>query len=480
MKKRRGESVAEIIIIGAGLTGLSAAYHLEKQGFFDYSIVEQETKAGGLLRSVEENGFTFDYTGHLIHINNPYFREFLEDVTNLANFNLITRNAAIFSHNVLTDYPFQINLHGLPTEVAVECIEGYVQRAQHIKHPKNFYQWVLKHFGTGFGKHFFFQFNGKLLSYDLTKVHADQLGRFFPSTDLRLIIKGTLEKNPPAGIGYNSSFYYPKQGGIEFLIQQLKKQVTKILNIEHRVCAIDTINKIVSYTNGRTETYKTIISTMPLSELLPLIKTSSKTVLHNASQKLVCNTVININLGFSVDNIGNYHWLYFPERHIPFYRMGFWHNLNPTSAPAGKTAVYGEVSYNPKKTSLSQAKDITANTIKHMLNYLKLEPHHVIAKKILTIKHAYVIYDAWRQKNLPILLTTLKELSIHSTGRYGGWKYSGMQEAVLDGKDAAQSSLITLKKPQATIIPAQRASYHTQTLKRRKRHHGSHQTILQK
>lgn len=472
--------MAEVVIIGAGLTGLSAAYHLEKQGFFDYTIVEQEKKAGGLLRSVEEKGFTFDYTGHLIHISNPYFKEFLETVSDLNDYNLTTRKAAIYSHNVLTDYPFQINLHGLPTDVAVECIEGYINRNRHVKNPQNFHQWVLKHFGAGFGKHFFFQFNRKLLSYDLTKVHADQLGRFFPSTDLRSIIRGTIEKKPPAGVGYNSSFYYPKTGGIEFLIQQIKKQLNVPVFTEHKVASIDLINKTISYTNGKTEPYKTLISTMPLSELLPCLQTTSQTALHNAAHKLIYNTVININLGFSVDDIGSHHWLYFPERAIPFYRMGFWHNLNNSAAPQGASAVYGEVSYNPKQTSLAQAEALTNKTVEHMLKYLKVDYSHIVAQKILNIKHAYVIYDTWRQKHIPSLLESLKDQHIHSTGRYGGWKYSGMQEAVLDGKQAATDALVSVKKASQTIIPAQRVLYQTENIKRRKQPHGARQTVLQK
>ena len=79
--------MAEIIIIGAGLTGLSTAYHLEKQGFTDFQIFEKENVPGGLLRSFKSNGFTFDFTGHLLHINNEYFYNFIK----WMNFKLVLR-----------------------------------------------------------------------------------------------------------------------------------------------------------------------------------------------------------------------------------------------------------------------------------------------------------------------------------------------------------------------------------------------------
>jgi hypothetical protein len=39
-------------------------------------------------------------------------------------------------------------------------------------------------------------------------------------------------------------------------------------------------------------------------------------------------------------------------------------------------------------------------------------------------------------------MQALDNYDIHSTGRFGGWKYSSMQEAVLDGKKAAKKTTI--------------------------------------
>ena len=70
--------MADVVILGAGLTGLSTAYHLEQLGFNDYVLFEKDLEVGGLCRSVVSEGFTFDYTGHLLHINDIYFKSFIE------------------------------------------------------------------------------------------------------------------------------------------------------------------------------------------------------------------------------------------------------------------------------------------------------------------------------------------------------------------------------------------------------------------
>ena len=78
---RKGPYVSRVVILGAGLTGLSAAYHFEKNNFFDFKIFEQESTCGGLARSVKHKHFTFDFTGHFLHCNNNYFSHFRTSLT---------------------------------------------------------------------------------------------------------------------------------------------------------------------------------------------------------------------------------------------------------------------------------------------------------------------------------------------------------------------------------------------------------------
>ena len=64
----------EVLIIGAGLAGLSAGYHLGKK---DHIIVEGIERIGGLCKSFQVDGFTFDCTGHLIHFRSEEGRKSL-------------------------------------------------------------------------------------------------------------------------------------------------------------------------------------------------------------------------------------------------------------------------------------------------------------------------------------------------------------------------------------------------------------------
>src|SRR5262245_24479466 len=117
--------MADLVIIGAGLAGLSAAYHAERNGL-DYALYEAGDVVGGCCRTVEREGFLFDYSGHLLHLKDPYFQELIRELL-VDNLNIISRNAVIYSHGVFTRYPFQANLFGLPAAVVKECLQEFVK-----------------------------------------------------------------------------------------------------------------------------------------------------------------------------------------------------------------------------------------------------------------------------------------------------------------------------------------------------------------
>lgn len=457
--------MAKIVILGAGLTGLSSAYHLEQQGFFDYQIFEKEHSPGGLCRSVKHDGFIFDYTGHLLHVNNDYFKSFIHTIVGLENLNPIERKSFIYSCNTYTKYPFQINLYGLPSHVICECIIEFIKRKKHIKKPKNFHEQILKYFGRGIGKHFLLPQNKKVLQYDLKKVAPFWNGRFMPQTSLQQILDGAFTDKPEL-IGYNSHFLYPKAGGIEHLPIQLAKKLRNTVRLNSRACKIDSKKKRIVFEDGHQEQYEKLITTIPLDQLLNILNIPSNRTLKEAQVKLRCTSLVNFNLGIAQPNISEKHWIYFPEKSFPFYRIGFWHNFSRNMVKPGTSAIYGEFTYYFGTKTQTQLANLTKKSIKQVLNLIGLNHADIATEKILHLDRAYVIYDTWRAKHLPTLLSELLTFDIHSVGRFGAWKYSSMQEAILDGKSTAdtmlkEKSFIVQSASKATISRSKHPSVPT-------------------
>ena len=95
-----------IVIVGAGLAGLSTAYHLSST---PYRLYEREEEVGGLCRSYHKDGFTFDYTGHLLHFRQPEIKALVERLL-AGKLQQHSRKSFIYSHRTYTEYPFQVEL----------------------------------------------------------------------------------------------------------------------------------------------------------------------------------------------------------------------------------------------------------------------------------------------------------------------------------------------------------------------------------
>jgi protoporphyrinogen oxidase/glycosyltransferase involved in cell wall biosynthesis len=121
-QKQAEREMEPVVVIGAGPTGLSAAYHLGDEAV----LIEQNDRVGGWCRSIEDKGFTFDFAGHIMFSADPYVHQLYQMLLG-DNVHWQDREAWIYSKNVYTRYPFQGSLYGLPADVIKECIIGAVE-----------------------------------------------------------------------------------------------------------------------------------------------------------------------------------------------------------------------------------------------------------------------------------------------------------------------------------------------------------------
>ena len=302
-----------------------ALWHLQQLGHTDSHLFEKESRVGGLTRSEQLNGFTFDYTGHLLHFKNETVKQLVSQLLD-GNLHSVTRNSWIFSKGVYTRYPFQTNLYGLPPEIIKECILGFVQaRGDNAsgsnagKEPLAFAAWIDSTLGPGIARHFMTPYNEKLWTVPLDELTCEWMGRFVPSTSLEQILNGALT-DQSSNAGYNATFSYPLRGGIEALPQAFAASLTNI----HTGCELahlDLTNRLLHFRNGQRAYFHQLIATMPLPALLRAISNVPAPV-YEAAQKLRFTSVCNVNLG--VDrNISDKHWIYFPNRvlFLPYWLL---------------------------------------------------------------------------------------------------------------------------------------------------------------
>jgi len=425
-----------IIIIGAGLAGLSIARSLS---LGSYRLFEKESSIGGLCRSFQCDGFTFDYTGHLLHGKSSAavktFKKILPE-----QLLRIKRNAAIYVQKRFVPYPFQAHLFGLPTPVVRECVLGFLSapaRRTHIPYHINFRRWVRAHFGAGIARHFFIPYNEKLWCRDLRQLVSSWAARAVPVPTVQEVLRGTLGA-VTSGLGYNASFYYPVRGGIQTFMSALADGIPDITT-GCGVRAVHAKQQMVTLDDGRTQRYERLVSTIPLPDLIAMIEDAPR-VVRRAAAQLSFVSVYNINLGINRPQVTDRHWIYFPDPAIPFYRIGCYTNFTPHLAPAGTSSLYLEIALQPDE-------HVNADTLftrsLHSLRQcgLLLPSDYIVARCDKLIRCAYVVFDAARQQALPIIFSYLHQHHIIPAGRYGRWDYASMHDTILQGQRIARTLL---------------------------------------
>jgi len=421
-----------IAIIGAGLTGLSTAYHLREK---PAAVFEQHDRLGGLCRSASIDGFTFDYTGHLLHLRNPRALRLLHTLLP-GGLTHIVRRAAVYCRGRFLPYPFQANLCGLPREVALECVMGFIEACTAGRSPKsakNFRDWVLATFGAGMSNYFFIPYNEKLWQCNLKKLTSDWAGWSIPRPTLQEVIQGALGIEN-RGMGYNASFYYPRKGGIQILPDALGERV-KSVRLGAGVASVHLGKKVLTLDNGEECSYDCLVSTIPLPRLLSMAR-DLPAAYKKAGPRLSYVSVHNLNIGINRKRVSNYHWIYFPEPEIPFYRVGFYSNFTPHIAPAGTSSLYIEIAAPPASPKKHKALLEESVAALRQCGILK-KGDRIVADQYQKIDCAYVLFDAFRRKHLPAITRYLKDRGVFCAGRYGEWTYSAMEDSLLQGRALA-------------------------------------------
>lgn len=427
-----------ILILGAGLSGLSAAWHLQRLGI-DCQILEKEAEVGGLCRSKEINGsgFTFDSSGHLLHFKNNYA---LRLVKKLVGKNLIRhkRNAWIYSYGKFTRYPFQANLYGLPKQVVKECLLEFLKTHHNGLKTKgnnlSFRRWINNTFGRGIASHFMIPYNTKFWTVSLDELTCEWIDGFIPIPTLNQIVEGTI-KESRQNLGYNAFFWYPAKGGISTISQAFANQIINIFK-GCKATKIDLESKTIRINGNEKERFDFLISTIPLPELRRLLCGLPERI-DAALKNLKWNSIFNLNIGIDRALDNSWHWIYFPEKEFSFFRVGFPQNFSPYLTPSGRGSIYIEVSYslnkpvNKNNIFLRVKKDLRKAGILSRDDRICLEDTN-------DIKYGYPIYDVNYRNSRERILSFLSDNNIIPCGRYGSWRYMSMEDVILDGKITAE------------------------------------------
>jgi UDP-galactopyranose mutase len=487
-----------VVVIGAGPTGLSAAYHLGE----DALLLEANDRIGGWCRSLTQNGFTFDWAGHIMFSNDPYVHEMYRLLLG-DNVHWQNREAWIYSKNVYTRYPFQGSLYGLPPEVIKECIMGAIEarfgspksdvhrngkpacapmagndpkdavsdccadgvaestlprpslNGKHISNgkpgePQNFEEFIYKIWGAGIAKHFAIPYNRKIWAVPLDEMETSWLGGRVPMPDLGEMIEGALSPTPKP-MGPNARFGYPLRGGFQALMNGFLPFVRDQLMLNTRVKTVSPSRRLIGLEDGTQLPYEQLISTMPLPALIRAIGDEAPADVRAAARALRYTSVRCVNLGVGRERLTEKHWIYYPEDTV-FHRIFVQGNASPHCNPPGGFGLTCEITYGPLKPLPCDGDDLIQRCIDDCIKVgFFREDDAILAANQVDLPHAYVVYDHARLRNVTLIREWLAGHDIHLAGRYSEWEYYNSDHAFLAGRKAAEAAQSRMNKSRIPI-----------------------------
>ncbi len=440
------------LIVGAGPTGLGAAWRMRELKHEDFLILERNPYVGGLAASFTDNaGFTWDIGGHVLFSHYEYYDKLLDNVLQ-GQYLEHQRIARVRIAGRWIPYPFQNNIRHLPRELQWECVQGLLPGHRPEKHPENFAQWFDYVFGPGIAKHFMHPYNFKVWATPPEDMGFTWIGERVSVVDLEMILKNLVLELDDVGWGPNRVFSFPLHGGTGAIFRGIAKGVEDKIITECPVTGIDTANRVAHTRRGPVR-YEHLLNTGPLDLLVRELLDQAPDSVRDAAGNLAHNGVYVAGVGVPGTREDDTCWMYFPEDNCPYYRLTNFHNYSPNNVyPAGGArGLMAETSMSAHKPE--NLNSLMQSTIQGLVNtgmMLPEEADRTTTRWEMAVDYGYPIPTLARDAALNTIIPWLEERGIYSRGRFGGWKYevANMDHSVMQGVEWSERML--LDKPETT------------------------------
>jgi protoporphyrinogen oxidase len=364
-------SERRIVVIGAGPTGLGAAYRLTELGYRNFVVLEASDHVGGLASSERSaNGFTYDIGGHVLFSHYEYFDRLFDRLMG-DEYQTLRREAWIWMCGRFLPYPFQNNLRHLPAETCLECLLGLLDAQRQppsMAQFGNFEELIQGVFGEGIARHFMTPYNFKVWAHPAAMMNKEWIGERVAVVDLKKVLSHVVLQRDEVAWGPNSTFKYPLYGGTGGLFARMMPFIREHLRLCTPVSCVDLDRSEVVLDDGSRLPYDDLLSTIPLDQLVQRAQGAVPDDVVEAAGQLRHSGSYIVGVGIAQPTPSRKCWIYFPESDCPFYRLTYLSNYSPEVVPnaASQYSLLAEVSYSDYKPVCRDR--VVHETIEGLLN----------------------------------------------------------------------------------------------------------------
>jgi protoporphyrinogen oxidase len=442
----------DVLIIGAGPAGLTAAYMLAKRGCTS-TVLESDTVVGGISRTAQRDGWRFDIGGHRFFTKVKQVEDVWFEILGPDDFLQRPRLSRVYYRGKFFDYPISAMnaLRTLGFVEAVRCAGSYAWVRVHPPKDKTTLEgFVASRFGWRLYEHFFKVQSEKVWGVPCTEIQADWGAQRIKNLSLfravweslqpkKLRIRRAKAKQVTSLI---EEFNYPKYGpgmmwerceeivGAKGTKIAFDQTVTRVEHVDGRAVAV------VAEDDGVPTRYECthVISSMPISALLCAMDPPVPDAVLAAADGLRYREHITVGLVVNEKETFPDNWIYVNDASVKVGRIQNFGRWSPYMVKDGRTCLGLELFVNEGDEWWTMSDDDLIENGKRELHQIglvdssKIESGYVIR----TLK-AYPFYDATYKENVAKLAAWLAEHTpnVYPVGRNGMHRYNNQDHSML-------------------------------------------------
>ncbi len=479
-----------ILILGAGPTGLGAAYRLKELGHSDFRMYDRNPYLGGLAHSfTDEAGFTWDIGGHVMFSHYKYYDEVFDRLMG-EDFTLNDRESWVRMMDRWVPYPFQNNIRHLPPQVTYECLSGLIKAQLGSQSARgaipgpaaatNFGEFIDAVFGDGIARHFMRPYNFKVWAHPPEMMNKHWIGERVAVIDVDRAVRNVVLGTDDFGWGPNNRFKFPLRGGTGEFYHRFDRVLSGSYQLNTQVKTIDIDRRLVTFADGSTDRYDSLLSAIPLDILCRDILASSRGTIPDHIRNTACrlrhSSGCMVGIGIKRPCPSTKSWMYFPDDNCPFYRVTYLSNYSPHMTPEPYTDIQpGAAGYpadGPRRngpyysllceTSASEFKPVNESTIiedtiQGLINSGLITPDEradIVSTWLYRAGYSYPTPTVDRDDILSEIIPWLESHHIYSRGRFGMWKYevANTDHSLMQGVELVNRLLLGEKETTIGVV----------------------------